>query len=73
MPEDEDFFIEYKGNPVRVSPVTNGGNIYFVVHFKTPVIIAEGMVNEDWLWFEVNKGETSLSAELGDLIERMDI
>ncbi len=70
---DEDFFIDYKGNQVRVSPVINKGNIYFVVHFKTPVIIAEGMVNESWLWYEVDKGETSLSAELGEIIERMDI
>ncbi len=70
---DEDFFIDYKGNQVRVSPVINKGNIYFIVHFKTPVIIAEGMVNESWLWYEVDKGETSLSAELGEIIERMDI
>ncbi len=72
MPEDKDFYIDYKGTQVRVSPVINGGNIYFIVHFKTPVIIAEGMVNEAWLWFEVGKGETSLSMELGEIIERMD-
>jgi hypothetical protein len=72
MPEDKDFYIDYKGNQVRVSPVINGGNIYFIVHFKTPVIIAEGLVNEAWLWFEVGKGETSLSMELGEIIERMD-
>ncbi len=56
-----------------VSPVINGGNIYFIVHFKTPVIIAEGMINESWLWYEVDKGETSLSAELGEILEGMDI
>ncbi len=72
MPENEDFFIDYKGNQVRVSPVINGGNIYFIVHFETPVIIAEGMVNESWLWYEAGKGETSLSAELGEILERMD-
>lgn len=70
---DEDFFIDYKGSEVRVSPVINKGNIYFIVHFKTPVIIAEGMVNESWLWYEADKGETSLSAELGEIIERIDI
>lgn len=70
---DEDFFIDYKGSQVRVSPVINKGNIYFIVHFQTPVIIAEGMVNESWLWYEADKGETSLSAELGEIIERMDM
>ncbi len=73
MPEDEDFFIDYRGNNIRVSPVINGGNIYFIVHFTTPVVIAEGLVNDSWLWFEVDKGETSLSAELGEIIERMDV
>ncbi|MCW3110401.1 MAG: hypothetical protein JWQ09_4907 [Segetibacter sp.] len=73
MPEDEDFFIDYKGNQLRISPVINGGNIYFIAHFKTPVIFAEGMVNESWAWYEVNKGETPLSAELGEIIENMDI
>lgn len=73
MPEDEDFFIEYEGNQLRVSPVINGGNIYFIVHLKTPVVIAEGMVNETWAWYEVGKGETPLSAELGEIIENMDI
>jgi hypothetical protein len=74
MPEDEeDFYINYKGSNLRVSPVINGGNIYFIIHFKTPVTIAEGMVNESWLWFEVGKGETTLSAELGEIIESMDV
>ncbi len=70
---DEDFFIDYKGSQVRVSPVINKGNIYFIVHFKTPVIIAEGIVNESWVWYEADKGETSLSAELGEIIEGMNI
>lgn len=73
MAEDENFFINYKGSSLMVSPVINGGNIYFIVHFKTPVIIAEGMINESWLWYEVDKGETSLSAELGEILEGMDI
>lgn len=72
MPE-EDFFINYKSNQVKVFSVINKGNIYFIVHFKTPVIIAEGMVNEAWIWYEAGKGETSLAAELGEIIERMDV
>lgn len=72
MTEDKDFFIEYRGTRLRISPVINKGNIYFIVHFSTPVIIAEGMVNESWLWYEAGKGETALSAELGEIIERMD-
>lgn len=71
--EDEDFFIDYKGNKLKVSPVLNGGNIYFIVHFTTPVIIAEGMVNEAWMWFEAGKGETTLAAEIGEIIEAMGI
>jgi hypothetical protein len=73
MAEDEDFFITYKGNQVKVTSVINGGNIYFIVHFKIPVIIAEGFVDEAWVWHEVDKGETVLSAELGEIIEKMDI
>jgi len=73
MPEDEDFFIDYKGQQLKISPVINKGNIYFIVHFKTPVIIAEGMVNELWVWYEAGKGETALAAELGEIIENMDV
>jgi len=73
MPEDEDFFIDYKGQQLKISPVINKGNIYFIVHFKTPVIIAEGMVNESWVWYEAGKGETALAAELGEIIENTDV
>jgi hypothetical protein len=72
MVEEEDFLIDYKGKQVNVSPVINGGNIYFVIHFETPVTIAEGLVNEDWLWYEEGKGETALSTEIGEIIERLD-
>ncbi|MDB5246559.1 MAG: hypothetical protein JWQ40_953 [Segetibacter sp.] len=71
--EGEDFFITYKGKQVKVSSVINKGNIYFIVHFKTPVIIAEGMVHDEWKWFEGDKGETPLAAELGEIIEKMDV
>ena len=71
--EESDFHIDYKGQQVRVSSNINGGNIFFVVHFKPPVTIAEGLNNEDtWSWYEVGKGITILSAELGELIEGMD-
>lgn len=56
-----------------MSSNTNRGNIFFVVHFKTPVTIAEGLNNEDtWSWYEVGKGITVLSTEIGELIEGMD-
>ena len=73
MTEDQDFFIVYRGSQLRVSSVINKGNIYFIVHLSTPVIIAEGMVNESWLWYEAGKGETPLAAELGEIIEKMDV
>lgn len=73
MPETEDFFIDYKSARINVSPVINGGNIYFIIHFKNPIIIAEGLVNESWLWYEAGKGETSLAAELGAIIESVDL
>ena len=73
MNEEEDFLINYKGIEVNVSPVINGGNIYFVVHFQTDVTIAEGMVNESWSWFEVGKGATILAGELGEIIENMEL
>ena len=73
MPEDEDFFIEYKGTQLKITPVINGGNIYFIVHFNTPVIIAEGMIHEEWVWYEAGQGETPLSQELGKIIETMDL
>ena len=72
MADEEDFFINYKGSQIAVSPVINGGNIYFIVHFKPPVIVAEGMVNESWLWYEVNKGETTLATEIGEILDGMD-
>ncbi len=72
MPEDEDFSIVYENKEIVVSPVLNKGNIYFIVHMSTDVIIAEGMVNEEWVWYEAGKGETLLSAELGTLIESID-
>lgn len=73
MNEEEDFLINYKGIEVSVSPVINGGNIYFVVHFETDITIAEGMVNESWSWYEAGKGVTILAEELGEIIENMGI
>jgi hypothetical protein len=73
MAEDEDFHVMYKGARIRVSPVTNKGNIFFIFHFKTPVAVAEGMVNESWVWYEIGNGETTRSAELGEILEKMDI
>jgi|GEM_PF-5610988 len=73
MPEDEDFLINYKGLPINVSPVLNGGNIFFVVHLAKDVIISEGMVGEDWVWYEAGKGQTILAAELGTIIEAMGV
>lgn len=73
MPEEEDFFIVFTGRQVRVSPVINGGNIYFIVHLAAPVIIAEELVGETWQWYEADKGATPLAAELGQIIEAMDI
>jgi hypothetical protein len=70
---ETDFHIDYKGQQVKVSSNINGGNIFFVVHLKTPVTIAEGLNNEDtWCWYEVGKGITVLSTELGELIEGVD-
>ena len=71
MPE-EDFYINYKNKQVKVTPVINGGNIYFIIHFKEPITIAEGLVNESWIWYETDTKETLLAAELGEIIEAMD-
>ena len=73
MQENEDFFIDYKGNRIKVSPVLDEANIHFIIHFQKPVIIEEGMVNEEWVWFEAGKGETALAAEIGEIIEDMGI
>ncbi|TDH21417.1 hypothetical protein EXU57_19655 [Segetibacter sp. 3557_3] len=73
MAKDEDFYITYKGKQLRVSPVSNEGNIYFVVHLQPPIIIAESMVGESWFWYEAGKGETPEAAELGALIEDADV
>lgn len=75
MPEHEDFFIQYKGEQVRVSPVLEKetANIHFIVHFKPPVVIAEAMAGENWLWYEKGKGDTDLAAEVGGIIEEMGI
>jgi len=71
--EETDFYIHYKGQQVKVTSNINGGNIFFVVHLKPPVTIAEGLDNEDiWRWYEVGKGITVLSTELGELIEGID-
>ncbi|QEC66611.1 hypothetical protein FRZ67_04595 [Panacibacter ginsenosidivorans] len=73
MPEEEDFFITYQNTQIKVSPVINGGNIYFIIHFKEPITIAEGLVNESWGWYEMNTKETLLATELGEIIEAVDI
>lgn len=71
--EETDFYINHKGHQVKVSPDINGGNIFFVIHLTTPVTIAEGLNSDDtWSWYEVGKGITVLSAELGELIEDQD-
>ncbi|MEJ7684619.1 MAG: hypothetical protein WKG06_43575 [Segetibacter sp.] len=73
MPEEDDFFIDYKGEQVKVSTVLNGAKIYFSIHLTTPVTIAECVVNEDFLWYDISQGETPLAAELGEIIEGMGI
>ena len=73
MPEEEDFFIEYRSEQLRITPVINKGNIYFIVHFNPPIIIAEGMIEEEWVWYEAGKGETDLSQELGTILEKLEL
>ena len=73
MPADEDFLIVFENKEVVVSPVLNKGNIYFIVHMNPDIIIAEGMVNEEWVWYEASQGETPLAAKLGKIIEAMDV
>ncbi len=73
MDEKEEFFIEYKGKQVKVFAIRNEGNIYFIVHLKEMITIAEGMVNEEWIWYDVGQGETLVATELGELIEKMDV
>ncbi len=74
MPEeDKDFLINYKGKPINVSPVLNGGNIFFIVHLPSDVVIAETMVDDQWIWFQPGKGQTPLAAELGAILENMEI
>ena len=72
MDEKEDFFIDYKNKQLKVSAMRNEGKIYFIVHLKKPITIVEGMLNEEWVWYEVGQGETLLAEELGKLIEDMD-
>ncbi len=72
MQGEDEFFIDYKGEQVKVSTVLNGAKIYFSIHLPTPVTIAEGVINEDFSWYDINQGETPLAAELGAIIEGMD-
>lgn len=73
MDEEDSFYIRYKGESIKVSAIRKEAIIYFIVYLKIPVVVAEGMVNESWVWFEEGQGETLLAAQLGDLIEKADI
>jgi hypothetical protein len=69
----EDFYIDYKGAQVKVSTVLDGANIFFSVHLPTAVTIAEHAIEDEWSWYDVDEGETNLAAELGALIEAVDV
>ncbi len=73
MPEEDEFYIDYKGEQVKVSTVLDGAKIYFSIHLTTPVTIAEGVINEDFVWYDIYQGETPLAAELGEIIEGLEI
>ena len=73
MQTEEFFFISYKGKQVKVSTVLDGANIFFSVHLPTVVTIAEHAVEDDWRWYDIYNGETPLAAELGELIEAVDV
>lgn len=69
----EDFSINYKGNEIKVSTVLDGANIFFSIHLPTTVTIAERAIEDDWTWYDIHEGETPLAAELGVLIEAVDV
>lgn len=73
MPENNDFFIEYKNEKVRVSTVLDEAKIYFSVHLHKPVTITEGVVNDEFSWYDIEDGPTVLAVELGEIIEELDI
>ena len=73
MSTEGDFYIEYKGKPVKVSTVLDGSNIFFSVHLPTTITIAEHAIEDEWEWYNIRNGETVLAKELGELIELVDI
>jgi hypothetical protein len=73
MPENNDFFIEYKNEKVRVSTVLDEAKIYFSVHLHKSVTIAEGVVNDELSWYDIEDGPTPLAVELGEIIEALEI
>ncbi len=73
MPENDEFIINYKGSPVKVSTVLEEANIFFTVHLNIPITIAERLQDEEWLWYDLDYGDTPLAAEIGKIIEEMEI
>jgi hypothetical protein len=73
MENSGDFFINYQSKQVRVSTILDEAKIYFLVHLANPVTIAEGVVNDEFSWYDINQGPTPLAVELGEIIEELGI
>jgi len=69
---DEHFFVEYGGKQVRVTPVDKGSYTAYEFDLNPPVVLQQDIVDDLPTWIEADKGETKLSVELGDLIEKHD-
>ena len=68
---DEEFYIPFKDNEVLVTVLCEGNDVHFTVHLpQGPVKLVHDVDEEgrDY-WIEDPAGETSLSMELGELIE----
>ena len=73
MAENDVFFIVYNNKKVKVSTVLDEAKIYFCVYLDKPVVIAEGVVNDVFSWYDIKNGPTPLAVELGEIIEALDI
>ena len=73
MQDQNDFVIDYKGKQVKVSTVLDDAKIFFTVHLPIPFTIAEKLQGEDWLWYDLDEGETERATEIGKILEDMEI
>lgn len=69
---EKHFIVAYCGVSIKVTPIIDGPHIQYLVKLPTRQVVLEKSKN-DQCWVEASRGMTTISNEIGAMIQNRDI